>query len=134
MAFDGDDLYATVFTPDRQNKAPFKEGEVFRVTGLIGNSDRSKIKAHPLMGDLYEPTAITVFEGKIYIGEKDKISRLEDLNKDGVFTADEKVVLMDGVSQPNFHTYTVGFGLTEQEGKTYLSGNFTTSFLRILTL
>lgn len=127
MAFDGDDLYVTVFTPDRQNKAPFKEGEVFRVTGLIGNSDRSKIKAHPLMGDLYEPTAITVFEGKIYIGEKDKISRLEDLNKDGVFTADEKVVLMDGVSQPNFHTYTVGFGLTEQEGKTYLSGNFTTS-------
>ncbi|MDB4279167.1 hypothetical protein N9880_01015, partial [bacterium] len=48
--------------------------------------------------------------------------RLEDLNKDGVFTADEKVVLMNGVSQPNFHTYTVGFGLTEQEGKTYLSG------------
>ncbi|MFT5130063.1 MAG: hypothetical protein ACI8W8_003692, partial [Rhodothermales bacterium] len=76
MAFHGNDLYLTVFTPDRQNKAPFKEGEVFKVTGLIGNTDRSKIKAHRLMGDLYEPTAIAVHAGKIYIGEKDKISRL----------------------------------------------------------
>ena len=31
MCFLSDDLYMTVFSPDRQNKAPFKEGEVFRV-------------------------------------------------------------------------------------------------------
>jgi len=127
MAFGGNDLYVTVFTPDRQNKAPFKQGEVFKVTGLIGNSDRSKVKAHRLMGDLYEPTAIAVHAGKIYVGEKDKISRLEDKNGDGLYTADEKVVLIDGLSQPNFHTYTVGFGLYEEEGKTYLAGNLTTS-------
>ena len=127
MAFDGNDLYLTVFTPDRQNKAPFIEGEVFKVTGLIGNSDRSKIKAHRLMGDLYEPTAIAVHAGKIYLGEKDKISRLEDRNNDGLFSADEKVVLIDGLSQPNFHTYTVGFNTIVEEGKTYLTGNLTTS-------
>ena len=127
MAFDGNDLYLTVFTPDRQNKAPFIEGEVFKVTGLIGNSDRSKIKAHRLMGVLYEPTAIAVHEGKIYLGEKDKISRLEDRNNDGLFSADEKVVLIDGLSQPNFHTYTVGFNTIVEEGKTYLTGNLTTS-------
>ncbi|MFT6863122.1 MAG: mono/diheme cytochrome c family protein/glucose/arabinose dehydrogenase [Akkermansiaceae bacterium] len=127
MAFDGDDLYVTVFTPDRQNKAPFKKGEVFKVTGLIGNSDRTKVKAQRLMKGLYEPTAIAVHGGKIYLGEKDKISRLEDRDGDGFFSADEKVVLIDGLSQPNFHTYTVGFGIIEKEGQSYLAGNFTTS-------
>ncbi|MGJ8726076.1 MAG: c-type cytochrome [Roseibacillus sp.] len=127
MAFDGEDLYLTVFTPDRQNKAPFKEGEVYRVTGLIGNSDRAKVKAQRLMGDLYEPTAITTVAGKIYIGEKDKISRLEDRNGDGLYTTDEKVVLIDGLSQPNFHTYTVGFETLVEDNKTYLVGNLTTS-------
>lgn len=127
MAFDGNDLYVTIFTPDRQNKAPFTKGEVYKVTGLIGNSDRSKVKAHRLIGDLYEPTAIAVYNGKIYVGEKDKISRLEDRNKDGLYTADEKVILIDGISQPNFHTYTIGFGLIEQDGKSYLAGNLTTS-------
>jgi len=127
MAFSGNDLFVTVFTPDRQNEAPFKKGEVFKVTGLIGNSDRARVKAHRLMGDLYEPTAITVYKGKIYLGEKDKISRLEDRNGDGLYSADEKVVLIDGLSQPNFHTYTIGFGLIEQDGETFLAGNLSTS-------
>lgn len=127
LAFGGDDIYVTVFTPDRLNKAPFKKGEVYKVTGVIGNSDRSKIKAHRLMGDLYEPTGIAVHKGKIYIGEKDKISRLEDKNGDGVYSADEKVVLMDGLSHVNFHTYTVGFEKLVKDGKTYLVGNLTTS-------
>jgi len=127
MAFSGDDLYATVFTPDRQNKAPFKKGEVFKITGLVGNSDRSKIKAQRLMSDLYEPTAIAVHEDKIYVGEKDKISRLEDRNGDGVYTTDEKVILIDGISQPNFHTYTIGFETIEKDGGTFLAGNLTTS-------
>ena len=127
MAFHESDLYLTVFTPDRQNKAPFKEGEIFKVTGLIGHGDRAGIKAHRLMGDLYEPTAIAIHAGKLYVGEKDKISRLEDRNGDGIYTEDEKVVLIDGLSQPNFHTYTVGFGVIERDGATYLAGNLTTS-------
>lgn len=127
MAFSGEDLYVTVFTPDRQNKAPFLEGEVFKVTGLVGNSDRSKVKAHRLMGGLYEPTAIAVVGGKIYVGEKDKISRLEDRNGDGVFTKDEKVVLIEGISQPNFHTYTIGFGVVEKDEGVFLAGNLSTS-------
>jgi cytochrome c2 len=127
MTFMGNDLYVTVFTPDRTNQAPFKEGEVFRVSGLIGNSDRSKIVATRLMGGLYEPTAIANHGGKLYIGEKDKISRLEDRNGNGLYEANEKVVLIDGLSQPNFHTYTVGFGKVVKDGKTYLGGNLTTS-------
>ena len=126
MSFHGEDLYLTVFTPDRTDKAPFKKGEVFRVTGLIGNRDRREIRAERLMGNLYEPTAIAIHAGKIYIGEKDKISRLEDRNGDGKYTSDEKVVLIDGLSEPNFHTYTVGFEVLKREGKNYLAGNLTT--------
>lgn len=127
MTFAGDELYVTVFTPDRTDEAPFKEGEVFRISGLIGNSDRSKIVATRLMGGLYEPTAIAHHAGRLYIGEKDKISRLDDRNGDGVFAEDEKTVLIDGLSQPNFHTFTVGFEALEKNGKTYLAGNLTTA-------
>lgn len=127
MTFHGNDLYVTAMTPDRQDKAPDKDGKIFRVTGLIGNSDRSKIRAEVVMKGLFEPAAIAIFEGKIYIGEKDKISRLDDLNNDGKYTKNEQVVLISGVSQPNFHTYTVGFGLIKRDGKTFLGGNLTTS-------
>ena len=125
MCFLGNDLYVTVFTPDRQNQAPFKEGEVFRIKGLIGGGGH--IVAERIMGDLYEPTAIGTFAGKLYIGEKDKISRLDDKNGDGKYSADEKTVLIEGISQPNFHTYTIGFEKLERDGKTYLAGNLSTS-------
>jgi cytochrome c2 len=129
MAFSGNDLYVTVASPDRTNVKPFKEGEVFKVTGLIGNSDRSKIKAKRLFGELYEPTAITVFNGKIYVGEKDKISRWEDTDGNGKYEQNEKTILFDGISQPNFHTYTIGFEQLQHGGTTYLAGNLTTSIL-----
>lgn len=125
MCFLENDLYVTVFTPDRQNQAPFKKGEVFRIKGLIGGNGHTI--AERLMGDLYEPTAIASFDGKLYIGEKDKISRLDDRNGDGLYSEDEKTVLIEGISQPNFHTYTVGFEKIEHDGKTYLAGNLTTS-------
>lgn len=51
------------------------------------------------MGGLYEPTAIANHGGKLYIGEKDKISRLEDRNGNGFYEQDEKVILIDGISQ-----------------------------------
>ena len=130
MAFHGNDLYITTLTPDRTDDAPDKNGKVFRVIGLIGNSDRQKVRAEVVMQGLYEPTAIAIHADKIYVGEKDKISRLDDTNGDGKFDAGEKTVLIDGISQPNFHTYTIGFGLIKQDGQTYLGGNLTTSVKR----
>ncbi len=127
MVFAGNDLYLTALTPDRTNDNPDKNGKVFRVRGLIGNSDRSKIHAKEVMSGLYEPTAIAFHAGKLYIGEKDKISRLDDNDNNGEYDESEKVILIDGLSQPNFHTYTIGFGLIERDGATYLGGNLTTS-------
>ena len=127
MAFQGEDLYVTVLSPNRQDKAPFMEGEIFRIPAITSKTERSRITAERVMGGLYEPTAIAAFKGKIYVGEKDKISRLEDSNGDGKFDASEKVVLIDGLSQPNFHTYTIGFGIVERDGEKYLAGNLTTS-------
>ena len=125
MCFVDNFLYLTVFTPDRQNQAPFKEGEIFRVKGLIGGDGH--ITAERVMGGLYEPTGIANVGRKLYLGEKDKISRLDDKNGDGFFSADEKTTLIERISQPNFHTYTVGFGTIERDSKVYLAGNFTTS-------
>lgn len=127
MAFRDKDLFVTVFSPNRQDKAPFLKGEIFRLPDIVSKTERSEIVAERVMGDLYEPTAIAVHEGKIYVGEKDKISRLEDRNRDGWFDESEKVVLIDGLSQPNFHTYTVGFGVVERDGRHFLAGNLTTS-------
>ncbi len=127
MAFRGYDLFVTVLSPNRQDQAPFLKGEIFKIPAITSKSDRSAIKAERVMAELYEPTALAVFDGKIYVGEKDKIPRLEDRNGDGRYDASEKVVLIDGLSQPNFHTYTVGFGITVRDGKSYLAGNLTTS-------
>ena len=77
-----------------------------KVTGLIGNSDRSKIKSEVIFNKLYEPMALTIHNGVIYIGEKDKISRLEDKNGDGKYSQDEKIVLIDGfISAELSHLY-----------------------------
>lgn len=127
MVFQGDDLFVTVISPDRKNQAPFLKGEIFKIPAITSKTDRSTIKAERVMGDLYEPTALAIFNGKLYVGEKDKICRLEDRNGDGRYDASEKVVLIDGISQPNFHTYTIGFGVIVRDGKSYLVGNLTTS-------
>ncbi len=127
MAFHGNDLFVTVLSPNRTNVAPFMEGEIFKIAGITEKTKRAEIKADRVMGGLYEPTAIAVHQGKLYVGEKDKISRLEDRNGDGRYDASEKVVLIDGLSQPNFHTYTIGFAVVSREGKDYLAGNLTTS-------
>ena len=63
----------------------------------------------------------------IYVGEKHRIIRFDDgVNKDKVDSS-KAVVLVDGISDNNFHTYTVGFEQLVRDGKTYLCGNFTTA-------
>ena len=130
MAFDHDTLYVTTLQPDRTNKAAYKEGKVLRVENVLrAGKNGEQLKVTTLCDWLYEPCAIAVIGGSIYVGEKDRIIRLNDgVHKDS-FTKGEEVVLLDGASTPNFHTYTIGFEPYTKDGKTFLCGNFTTAIL-----
>ena len=130
MAFDNDVLYVTTLNPDRTNKSPFKAGKVLRVkNALRAREDGRKLKVTALCDWLYEPCAIAVVGGSIYVGEKDRIIRFDDGTRKAALRKGEETVLLDGASAPNFHTYTIGFEQLKRDGKTYLCGNFTTAIL-----
>lgn len=128
MAFEGDDLYLTVCTPNRQSLTPYKKGELVKVSGLKSH-DSSQVKSEVLFRQLYQPTAVALLNGSIYVGEKDRIIRLTDQNQDGTFDENEKVVLLEGLADDNFHQFTFGFEKITRSGKTYLVGNFSTAVL-----
>ena len=127
MCFVGDTIYATSFSPDRTNKSPDKKGKVLRIENATKEGQKAKVTV--LCDWLYEPVAIGVVGNSIYVGEKDRIIRFDDgINKD-VLKKGEEVVMLDGTSTINFHTYTVGFEKYQKDGQTYLCANFTTAIL-----
>ena len=121
MAFAGDDLYVTTMSPDRKNNAPDKKGKLYKLSGLTQNNGRKGVKAELLKDNLYEPASVAIINGKIYVGEKHQIIRLEDKNRDGKFDNNETTILLRGTSQPNFHTFTVGFEVIEKNHKKIFS-------------
>jgi len=131
MCFDKDVLYIVTLSPDRTNKRPDHQGKVLRVENVTtADGKNSKIKITPLVTGLYEPCAIAVVEGHVYVGTKTQILRFDNATKSTkAVGSKDGVVLVDGTSTVNFHTYTVGFEKYIKEGKTYLCGNFTTAIL-----
>lgn len=130
MCFHGEDLYVTTLTPDRLNRAPDKKGKVLRVENVTQVKEGgAELKVTTLCDWLYEPCAIAVVGDSVYVGEKDRIIRFDGAVHKDRLEKGEEIVLLDGASTPNFHTYTVGFELYEKEGETYLCGNFTTAVL-----
>ncbi len=128
MAFHGEDLYVTTMTPDRTDKAPFKAGKLLRIENALKVGEPGEaLKVTTLRDDLYEPAAIAVVGDSLYVGEKDRIIRLNDGVHQDAFAKGDEVVLLDGLSSPNFHTYTVGFEQYEKDGGTYLAANLTTA-------
>jgi hypothetical protein len=128
MAFHQDVLYVTTLNPDRTNKGPFKAGKVLRVENVLNaGKDGQKLAVTTLCDWLYEPCAIAVIGGSIYVGEKDRIIRLDDGVRKDSFKKGEETVLLAGASSPNFHTYTIGFEHYQRDGQTFLCGNFTTA-------
>ena len=130
MCFVGDTIFATALAPDRTNKAPYKEGKVLRIDNVTtASAEGGRVKITVLCDWLYEPCAIAVVDGSIYVGEKDRIIRFDDgVNRD-TLKKGEEVVLVDGTSSANFHTYTIGFEQYQKDGETYLCGNFTTAIV-----
>ena len=105
MCFVGDTLYVTALAPDRANKSPDKQGKILRLENVLsaglGGDD---VKVTVLCDWLYEPCAIAVVGGSIYVGEKDRIIRFDDGVNQDVLEKGEEVVLLDGASTANFHT------------------------------
>lgn len=130
MAFHGDVLYVTTLQPDRTDKAAFKSGKVLRVENAlhVGKAGQ-KLKVTTLCDWLYEPCAIAVIGDSIYVGEKDRIIRFDDGVHKSTFRPGDETVLLEGISPPNFHTYTIGFEHYRKDGQTFLCGNFTTAIL-----
>ena len=129
MCFSGDDLYVTCMNPNRTNKMPDRNGKLYKISGATTAQSGKDLKITLLADGLYEPGAVGVFKGKVYIGEKTEISRFDDLNNDGLFSENEKVVLVDGLSAENFHTWTFGFEKYTKNGELYLCGNFSTHIM-----
>jgi len=130
MCFHGDSLYVTTLSPDRTDKKPFKNGKVLRIDNFKeAGRNGKKIAITELCNDLYEPGAIAIVGDSIYVGEKHRIIRFNGgafLNR---LDTSKAVVLVNGTSTDNFHTYTVGFEKILRDGETYLCGNFTTAIV-----
>lgn len=129
MCFVGDTIYATSLSPDRTNKSPDRKGKILRIENVTRAGSEQKTKVTVICDWLYEPCAIAVVGGSIYVGEKDRIIRFDDgVNKDSLKKGEE-VVLVNGTSTKNFHTYTVGFEPYKKNGMDYLCANFTTAIV-----
>lgn len=132
MCFEGAVLYVATLSPDRLDKAPDHQGKILRVKNVTkADGNKQKISTEVVVSGLYEPAAVAIVAGHLYVGTKTQILRFDNATAEGVrFVASDGVVLLDGLSTINFHTYTVGFEPTVIDGKTYLFGNFTTAIVK----
>ena len=131
MCFHGNALYVTTLSPDRLDSKPWHQGQVLRIENFArAGKSGEKLKVTTLVEGLYEPVAISVVGDSIYVGEKHRIIRFDGLAKKDKADISSAVVLVDGISDNNFHTYTVGFEKYIKGGQTYLCGNFTTAIVK----
>ena len=91
------------------------DGEVYRLEGLTQTS--GSVKWHRIATGLFQPLGIKYHEGKIYVGCRDQIAVLHDLNGDGEtdyyesFNSDHQVT-------EHFHEFAMGLQ-TDDAGNFY---------------
>lgn len=90
-------------------------GSVY-VLGNLDSADPEKISVKEIASGLYEPLGLKVVDGAIYVLQKQELTRLVDLNGDGI--TDEYRTVSDawGMSD-NFHEFA--FGLVYRDGYFY---------------
>lgn len=131
MCFKGDSLFVATLSPDRLNRSPDHKGKILRIDhALEADGRRKKIKATTLVTGLYEPTAIAIIDQSLYVGTKTQILRFDNAtHTKAPLKTEDAIVLADGLSTVNFHTYTIGFEKVVKDGATYLCGNLTTAII-----
>jgi hypothetical protein len=97
--------------PDIDSKPPDKLYAILNWDA----EDQSEIEVVEIATDLYEPSAMCVHEGELYVAHRKKVERLRDLDNDGYFETHE--LIADGWEGWNYHQFV--FGLTPHNGKLY---------------
>lgn len=91
------------------------EGEVWEISGLTQKSGELKWKR--IATGMYQPLGIKIYEGNIYVGCRDQIVRLQDLNGDGETDFYESFNNDHQVTE-HFHEFAMGLQVDE-EGNFY---------------
>jgi len=97
--------------PDIDSKEPDKLYAILNWDA----EDQSKIEVVEIATDLYEPSALCVHEGELYVAHRKKVERLRDIDNDGYFETHE--LIADGWEGWNYHQFV--FGLLPHKGKLY---------------
>jgi glucose/arabinose dehydrogenase len=97
--------------PDIDSKPPDKLYAILNWDA----EDQSEIEVMEIATDLYEPSAMCVHEGELYVAHRKKVERLRDLDNDGYFETHE--LIADGWEGWNYHQFV--FGLVPHNGKLY---------------
>ncbi len=92
------------------------DGDVWKVSGLL--SDDGKLTWHRIASGLFQPLGIKIVDGLIYVGCRDQICILHDLNQDGEtdfyesFNSDHQVT-------DHFHEFAMGLQVDAQNNFYY---------------
>lgn len=97
--------------PDIESKEPDKLYAILNWDA----EDQSEIEVVEIATDLYEPSAMCVYEGELYVAHRKKVERLRDLDNDGYFETHE--LIADGWEGWNYHQFV--FGLVPHNGKLF---------------
>ena len=129
MQFHENSLYAVTLTPDRLDDKPDHNGKLVRIDNIhAGATEKPSLTV--LCEGFYEPCAVGIAGGSIYVGTKDQILRFDQAVGKDKLEKKDATIMLDGISTINFHTYTIGFEHYQKDGKNYFCGNFTTAIQR----
>lgn len=82
------------------------------------SGDPARVKVHRFAAGLAEPLGLVVWKGRVFVVQKQELTELIDLDRDG--TCDEyRAVCSAWDVSTNFHEFT--FGLVEKDGSLYLN-------------
>lgn len=97
--------------PDIDSKEPDKLYAILNWDA----EDQSEIEVVEIATDLYEPSALCVFEDELYVAHRKRVEKLLDTDNDGYFETHE--LIAEGWEGWNYHQFV--FGLLPHNGKLY---------------
>ncbi len=92
-------------------------GEVWVLSGVKDATSTSGVTRQKIASGLKEPMGVKVVDGKVYVSEKDRLTRLDDTSGDGV--TDTYTSIATWPFGGNFHEFA--FGLLYKDGYFYLN-------------